>query len=157
MMKRLDIMIWKNLVEERGCFVPSTDMCCKLGMSRRQLLTRVSKLNFPYVEKSTEIYPQGGHSERETYFKLNCTPSVANECTVSLLSNYFGCGEDEVNAILNAVPEDRSVTLDEVQYPERFSMKDVIFTFSVAPCIQTTKTWTKNRYQRRDLNVPVDI
>ena len=153
MMKRLDIMIWKNLAEDIGNYIPSTEMCCRLGMSKRQLLTRVTKLNFPYVEKSVEVYSDGGHDERETYFKLNCTPKDANAYTVTLLSSYFGCDEAEVLSILKAVPVDKSITLDEVAYPERFSLKDVIFTFNVAPCIQMTKTWTKNRYQRRDLDV----
>lgn len=152
-MKRLDVMIWKCLVDDIGNYVSTTEMCCALGMSRRQLLTRVTKLKFPYIERSTEAFSDGDYNEKEQYFRLQCTPYEAQQYTNHILSKYFDCPEEQITTVLNAVPIDTSITLDEVKYPDTFSMKDIIYIFNVAPCIEMTKTWSKNRYQRRDLNV----
>ena len=154
MIKRVDVMIWKSLVEDIGGYVSTTTICCDLGMSRRQLLTRVTKLNFPYVEKSTEKFCDGGHVDSEVYFRLTCTPQEAQEFTEKMLSDYFGCEKSAVEKVLLGVPTDKSITLDEVSYPkELFSTKDLIYILSVSPCIETIKTWTKNRYLRKDMNV----
>ena len=153
-MKRLDIMIWKYLVEDIGEFVSATDMCCGLGVSRRQLLTRITKLNFPFVEKDVEKFNDGNREEREQYFRLTCTPAEAQTCTINILSKYFYCDESAVTEVITAVPMDRPITLDEVTYPKDiFSQKDVICILGMMPSIEMTKTWSKNRYQRKDLDV----
>ena len=153
-MKRIDVMIWKCLVEDLGEYVSSEEMCLKLGLTKRQLLTRVTKLNFPSVEKSVEKYSGSDYETREQYFRLNCTPQTAQEHTMHILAKYYKCDEDQLDSIIKSVPVDHSITLDEVTYnKEAFSLKDIVCIFSIVPCINQIPTWSKNRYQRRDLGV----
>ena len=143
MMKRIDIMIWKYLIDDRGEYVSSIDMCRELGLSRRQLLTRITKLRYPHVVKDADA------GERMAYFKLDCDAAEAQACTVQLLSQYYNCPQTSINTLINAVPTDRSITLDEIDtMGNDFSMKDLINIMSMIPCIEVTKTWSKNRYRR---------
>lgn len=142
-MKRIDILIWKYLMDDRGEYVSSIDMCRELGLSRRQLLTRITKLHYPHVIKDSDA------GERMAYFKLDCDAEEAQVCTVKLLSQYYNCPQASINSLIDAVPTDRSVTLDEINtISGDFTMKDLINIMSMVPCIEVTKTWSKNRYRR---------
>ena len=142
-MKRIDILIWKYMVDELGEYVSSVDMCRELGLSRRQLLTRITKLRYPHVVKDSDTM------ERLTFFKLDCDPAEAQICTIQLLSKYYGCSKDTINDLLRSIPKDHSITLDEVDLEgKQFTTKDVVNIVSMMPCIEVTKSWSRNRYRR---------
>ncbi len=142
-MKRIDMLIWKCLVDDIGEYVSSVDMCQELGLSRRQLLTRITKLHYPHVIKDANA------ADRMAYFKLDCDTKEAHTCTVQLLSKYYNCSKNSINSLIKSVPTDRSVTLDEIDISGMgFTTKDLINIMNMIPCIEVTKTWSKNRYRR---------
>lgn len=142
-MKRIDILIWKYLMDDRGEYVSSVDMCRELGLSRRQLLTRITKLRYPHVVKDADSV------DRLTFFKLDCDEAEAQCCTIQLLSKYYHCPSTTIDEILRSVPMDHSITLDEVCAPEEeFSTKDLVNIMGMMPCIEITRSWSKNRYRR---------
>lgn len=142
-MKRIDILIWKYLMDDIGEYVSSIDMCRELGLSRRQLLTRITKLHYPHVVKDADL------AERVAYFKLDCDLKEAQRCTIELLSQYYNRSNNEIGDLVNAIPTDRSVTLDEIECAGLgFTTKDLINIMGIVPCIEVSKTWSKNRYRR---------
>lgn len=145
-MKRIDILIWKALMDELGTYVSSIEMCRDLGLSRRQLLTRITKLRYPHVIKEED-------GDRIMYFKLDCDAKEAQACTISLLSKYYCCSEDCLREVILAVPVDGTVTLDEIKQHVApiFSTKDIINIMGIIPCIELIKTWSRNQYRRKEL------
>ena len=145
-MKRIDILIWKSLMDELGAYVSSIEMCRELGLSRRQLLTRITKLRYPHVVKEED-------GDRIMYFKLDCDAKEAQACTISLLSKYYCCSEDCLREVILAVPVDGTVTLDEIKQHAApiFSTKDIINIMGIIPCIELIKTWSRNQYRRKEL------
>ena len=142
-MKRIDVLIWKYLMDDLGEYVSSVDMCRELGLSRRQLLTRITKLRYPHVVKDSDT------CDRLTYFKLDCDAVEAQSCTIQLLSKYYGCPRSSIDSLLRSVPMDHSITLDEVDLTDKgFTMKDLINIMGMMPCIEITRSWSKNRYRR---------
>ena len=142
-MKRIDILIWKYLMDDLGEYVSSVDMCRELGLSRRQLLTRITKLRYPHVVKDADSV------DRLTYFKLDCDAQEAQTCTIQLLAKYYRCPQDSIDRVLRSVPMDHGVTLGEIDRQEDiFSTKDLVNIMGMMPCIEITRSWSKNRYRR---------
>ena len=145
MMKRIDVMIWKFLVDNCGDYVSSIDICCSLGLSRRQLLTRITKLKYPHVIK------EDVSDDRMTFFKLDCDPAEAQLCTIRILSDYYNCPEDRIRKVVMSIPTGCSVTLDEIAgYDPNFSVREVTNIINIMPGVTMTKTWSKNRYRREE-------
>jgi hypothetical protein len=88
-------------------------------------------------------------TERKAYFKLDCGDTEAQACTIRILADYYNHSESSIRALVESIPTDGTVTLEDIKATGTdFTIKDLINIMSMMPCIEVTKSWSKNRYRR---------
>ena len=148
-MKKIDVEIWKSLIDARDGIVYAETLCRTLGMTRRQLLSRVSGLDQPLITRA------GG--SKEVYFIIGGTMNERAEATVNVLSSFFRCDPDRIRAVTDCISMAGYMTLDEISLLTSVPTRDAAYILYVMPNIVMQKGSKKNHYTKRCEYVPVDL
>ena len=148
-MKRCDIEIWKHLLDANGDTVYAESLCCSLGMTRRQLLSRIAGLNQDIIVRS--------NNSKEVFFKLNATPQQLVDATANILATFFKCDPARVMKVVDCVSIAGYMTLDEVEAITKVPSREAAYILYVMPNIIMQKGAKKNHYTRRFDHVPINL
>ena len=147
-MKRCDIEIWKYLLDAGGP-VYAEALCCALGMTRRQVLSRVAGLNQDVIVRSGDL--------KEVYFTLRATPEQLVEASADILAAFFKCDRNRVMNVADCVSVAGYMTLDEISALTHVPSREVAYILYVMPNIKMQKGAKKNHYTKRCDYVPINL
>lgn len=148
-MKRCDIEIWKHLLDANGDTVYAETLCCNLGMTRRQLLSRIAGLNQKSIIRSD--------NSKDVFFTLRATPEELVEATANILATFFKYEPSKVMAVVDCVSIAGYMTLDEVSLLTKVPSREVAYILYVMPNIVMQKGAKKNHYTKRCDYVSIDM
>ena len=146
-MKRCDIEIWKHMLDAKGP-VYAESLCCNLGMTRRQLLSRISGLDQEIIIRSGD--------PKNVYFTLNATPQQLVDATAGILASFFKCDRARVMSVVECISIAGYMTLDEVETITHVPPREAAYILYVMPNVVMQKGSKKNHYRRFE-HVPVDM
>lgn len=147
-MKRCDIEIWKQLLDANGPIYAEA-LCCNLGMTRRQVLSRIAGLNQDVIVRSNSL--------KDVYFTLNATPQQLVEASADILATFFRCDRKRVMDVADCVSVAGYMTLDEISALTHVPVREAAYILYVMPNIKMQKGAKKNHYTKRCEHVPVDL
>jgi len=147
-MKKIDVEIWKRLLDAKDGLIYAESLCCSLGMTRRQLLSRVSGLNQPLVKRAGDA--------KEVYFIIGGDMAQRAEATVDVLSTFFKCSPDRIRSVADCISVAGYMTLDEISLLTSVPVREVAYILYVMPNITMRKGSKKNHYVRCE-DVSVDL
>lgn len=148
-MKKIDIEIWKQLVDAEDGIVYAETLCCALGMTRRQLLSRIAGLNQPIIRRAGNF--------KEVYFIIDGTINDRVEATVNILSSFFKCDPERIRSVADCISTAGYITLDEVVLMTSVPVREVAYILYVMPNIIMQKGSKKNHYTKRCDYVSIDM
>lgn len=99
MYKRKDLEIWKYLVDNIQYSVPIDDLAVDLGITGRQVQSRVNGLHHPYIVR-----------EDRSYY-LTCDMQQAEKATEELLADYLKCSVGVIEQAVNMLHPTEPITL----------------------------------------------
>ena len=148
-MKRCDIEIWKRLLDANGDTVYAETLCCSLGMTRRQLLSRIAGLNQEAIVRS--------NCSKDVFFILKATPEELVKATANILAAFFKYEPSKIMQVADCVSIAGYMTLDEVALLTEVPVREVAYILYVMPNIIMQKGAKKNHYTKRCDHVPVNL
>ena len=147
-MKKVDVEIWKRLMDAKDGIIYAESLCCSLGMTRRQLLSRVAGLDQPLITRAG--------SSKDVYFMVGGNIHDRAEATIDILSSFFKCSPDRVRSVSDCISVAGYMTLDEISLLTKMPVREVAYILYVMPNIHMQKGSKKNHYRRCD-DVSVDM
>ena len=147
-MKRCDIEIWKQLLDADGPVYTET-LCCRLGMTRRQVLTRITGLNQEVIVRT--------NCDKDVSFTLNATPEQRINASADILAAFFRCDRSKIMTVADCVSIAGYMTLDEISALTQTPVREAAYILYVMPNIKMQKGTKKNYYTKRCDHVPVDL
>ena len=148
-MKKIDVEIWKRIVDSEDDVIYAESLCCALGMTRRQLISRIAGLDQPIIKK------QGSASE--THFFIEGGMKERVDATINVLSSFFKCDRSRVKDVADCVSIAGYMTLDEISAITKVPTREVAYILYVMPNIVMQKGTKKNHYTRRFESVSIDM
>lgn len=148
-MKRCDIEIWKRLLDANGSNVYAETLCCSLGMTRRQLLSRIAGLNQEAIVRS--------NSSKDVYFTLKASPQQLVQATADILAAFFKYDPSKIIQVADCVSVAGYMTLDEVALLTEVPVREVAYILYVMPNIVMQKGAKKNHYTKRCEHVSINL
>ena len=148
-MKKIDVEIWKRIVDSDSDVVYAESLCCDLGMTRRQLISRVAGLDQSIIKKAG--------TAKDTHFIIDGGMKERIDATIDVLSSFFKCDRARVMSVADCVSIAGYMTLDEISVITNVPTREVAYILYVMPNIVMQKGTKKNHYTRMFESVSVDM
>lgn len=148
-MKKIDVEIWKCFLDASDGIVYAETLCRDLGMTRRQLLSRVAGLNQSIVKRAGD--------SKDVYFMVSPNMDEKIDATINILAAFFKCDRMRVESVVNSTSIAGYMTLDEISVLTHVPSREVAYILYVMPNIVMQKGSKKNHYTRRFEHVPINL
>lgn len=149
-MKWTDVEIWRYLLDRHGESVYVEDLCFNFGMTRRQMLARMSAFEHIMPIKKVE--------GKDVSYAITAAPQERIDATAKVLASFYGCSPSRILGVTQAISIAGYMSLEEISKITDLPTRDLAYMLRVMPNVMMTKDYNKkNHYIRRNDCVPDNL